>query len=819
MSRDTDGTIAFGDVLRRLRMQRSLSQEELAERASLSLNAVSALERGVRRRPRVETVRVLCDAMNLAGAERRELERAADRARRPRGSSRNGLRTAITTLTSFIGRSREVDVLHGLLLHSPALTITGSGGIGKTRIALELASRLASQFSHGGWVVDLRGVDNASLVISKIVEAMAISNSNNDVNDALAMLVTDIEGISGLLLIDNCDGVIDEVARVVERLLTASGLRILCTSREPLHIAGETVYPLPTLALPRNDASTDELVQCDSVRLFLERSHWTGDVSPEKLAAVASICRKLDGVALAIELAAAELVWSDSTERMSVLLRSLDDARRDTQTLPWQTALDAAISWSYSRLTEAEQKVFRRLSVFSGGCSREAARSVCRGTDLSAGDVAFAVNVLVDRSLLEADSALETARYRLLEPVRSFAMAQFSDRDERRACLDAKAGWMAALADQANGELWNGPYADWVARYIPELDNARSAVEWALTTSNHAAVAGRIVAGLRGLWLFAGAMSELRSAAERTLAKLDVTDHPQLAGQLHRALMVAGFDSGPEFMGVLDRATRSLARAGDRLGLGTVHCYRGIALGRSGRFAEAVAEMDLGIQTISAAGGSYSAPLVSFACNRIVYLIELGRLDEARASIVDAKAVASNLDDHLPLGETNECESRLAFACGDYNEALRLLRSNLRQQYFPRDSVDEGYTHTAIAAVHLAQGKAQNAFLSAQRGAIAVRRRNRFTYFESLHVVAGAFAANGRLAEAASLYGFLEGRARVTHWAQQIFARRSLELSVSILDVHWGSSARQAAQRVGAGLTDDDIFRLISQVPGTRWRG
>jgi predicted ATPase/DNA-binding XRE family transcriptional regulator len=816
MSRDTDGTISFGDVLRRLRMQRSLSQEELAERASLSLNAVSALERGVRRRPRVETVRVLCEAMNLEGAERRELERAADRARRPPGSIRHGLRTAIRTFSSFIGRSREVDVLHGLLLHSPALTITGSGGIGKTRIALELASRLASQFSDGGWVVDLRSVDNASLVISKIVEAMAISN--NGVDDALAMLVTNVEGISGLLLIDNCDGVIDEVARVVERLLTTSRLRILCTSREPLHIAGETVYPLPPLALPRNDASTDELVQCDSVRLFLERSHWTGNVSPEKLAAVASICGKLDGVALAIELAAAEFVWTDSTERMSVLLRSLDEARRETPALPWQTALDAAISWSYSRLTEAEQKVFCRLSVFSGGCSREAAGSVCRGMDLSTGDVAFAVNVLVDRSLLEADSALETARYRLLEPVRSFAMAQFSDTDERRACLDAKGDWMAALADQANGELWNGPYAEWVMRYMPELDNARSAVEWALTTSDHAAVAGRIVAGLRGLWLFAGAMSELRSAAERTLEQLDAPDDSQLAGQLHRALMVADVDSGPEFIGVLDRAARSLTRAGDRLGLGTVHCYRGIALGRSGLFAEALTEMDLGIQTISVAGGSYSAPLVSFACNRIVYLIELGLLDEAQASIAAAKAVASNLGDNLSLGETNECDSRLAFACGDYNEALRLLRSNLRQEYFPRDSVDEGYTHTAIAAVHLAQGRAQNAFLSAQRGAIAVRRRNRYTYFESLHVVAGAFAANGRLGEAAALNGFLKERARVTHWALRIFERKSVELAASILDEQWGSSARQSAQHAGAALTDDNIFRLISDVPGTRWR-
>jgi predicted ATPase/DNA-binding XRE family transcriptional regulator len=806
MLRDTGETLAFGDVLRRLRMYRYMSQEDLAQRAALSLNAVSTLERGVRRRPRVETVRVLADAMGLEGSERRELERAADRARRPPGSSRRGLRTALRTRSSFVGRSRELEALEALFPSSRALTITGSGGIGKTRIAFELAAKFAGNFSDGGWVVDLRGMDDEGFVISKIAGAMAIANDDSD--DALATLTTNIEGLSGLLFIDNCDGVIDEVARVVERILARSTLRILCTSREPLRIAGETVYPLPTLGLPSTDAPIDDLVESDSVQLFLERSNWDGDMSSDNIAVAVEICRKLDGIPLAIELAAAEFARADSAEQIALLLRSLDEARPDA--VPWQTALDATISWSYSRLGTLEQKVFRRLSVFNGGCSRQAALAVCVSAELSVDDVAFAINVLVERSLLEVDSTLDTARYRLLEPVRSFAMAQFADRDELVACLSAKTNCMATLADQANGELWNSPHADWLARYMPELDNARSAVEWSLNASKSAAVAARIVAGFRGLWMFVGAISELRALAELALSKLDATTSPQLVGQLHRALIVAAFDSGQELMRLLDRAAIALTQTDDQLGLGTVHCYRGIALAKSGKFAEAVTEMDLGLQRIKAAGGSYRAPFVAFSCNRIGYLIELGRLNEAQASLAEAKAIANSLVDNLCLGETNDCEARLAFARGKYSESLRLLRLTLHLKYYSDGSVDEGYTHTAIAAVYLAQGAPQKALRSAQRGAVAVRGRNRFTYFESLHVVAAALAANGRLADAASLYSFLNERARLSDWALRLYERTSLENMDRVLDEQLEPPARRAAQDLGAASTDEEIFKLFS---------
>jgi predicted ATPase/DNA-binding SARP family transcriptional activator len=415
-------------------------------------------------------------------------------------------------LTSFVGRESEIAELKRLLLEARLLTLTGVGGVGKTRLALELATCVVEEFPGSVWLVDLSGVASAALIPQQIAQVLGLRESPD--LPLVELLRNHLRKTEILLLLDNCEHLLPFCAELVEMLLRDSPtLRILATSREALGVAGELEYPLVPLAVPSAAADPEETTDTAAVRLFLERSSATHNVAattPTGIATVARICRELDGIPLAIELAAAR------TRTLSVdeIAAHLDDRfgflkywRRVA--VPRHQTLKATMDWSYELLSEAEREVLRRLSVFAGGFTLRAAAAVCVG-----GDEAKAVDLvgrLVERSLVVADTREGETRYRLLETVRQYAserLAEAGEADETRRA-HAVTFVRVAIEGSLGGE-------DGLSRLAVEHDNVLAALEWSLSAGDQSGP--ELACAYGRFWLWRGQFQEARPWLERALS-------------------------------------------------------------------------------------------------------------------------------------------------------------------------------------------------------------------------------------------------------------------------------------------------------------
>jgi predicted ATPase/DNA-binding XRE family transcriptional regulator len=438
------GRSAFGTLLRRLRLEAGLSQEALAERARMSVVTVGALERGVRRAPYRDTVALLAEALGLGPEERAQLESAAARPQRPKPAAADAASIAAPVpeaaaqpnnlplaLTNFVGRETELAELEALLAGSRLVTIVGAGGIGKTRTALHVAAGSIGRRAEGVWLVELAPLADPSLVAGAIASALGVAEQSD--RPVLDTLLQHLKHRRVVLVLDNCEHVIAEAARIAETILRACpGVRLLATSRETLRVAGEQAYRLPPLAVPpyQTVLAADAALRYGAVMLFADRAaarDATFRLSDESAPAVSEICRRLDGIALAIELAAARvtvLAPHQLAQKLDERFRVLTGGSRTA--LPRQQTMWALIDWSYDLLSEKERLLFRRLSVFTGGWTLEAASEVCADDvtendreALGPGDILDLLWALVDKSLVVAEPAGEEERYRLLESTRA----------------------------------------------------------------------------------------------------------------------------------------------------------------------------------------------------------------------------------------------------------------------------------------------------------------------------------------------------------------------------------------------------------------
>ena len=424
------GSSDFGTLLRRYRIEAGLSQEQLAERARLSLHGISALERGFRRTPQPDTVALLAGALALDDQQRAALESAAARSTLPRRRSENvtlgpWLEPAPSklplSLTSFIGRAAELEEIAALAQGNRLVTITGAGGIGKTQTALRAATLMAAGKIGDVHYVGLATVSEAAAVVAAIASALGVREAPN--RPLLETVLADLRNQSVLLVLDNCEHVLSQAASIVETLLqSCPDLRILAISREPLNAGGERTYRLRSLNVD------------DACRLFADRARAVDHrfvLTAESTAIVSRICRRLDGNALAIELAAARinvLSLKALAENLENHLSILDAGERTA--LARQQTMRATIEWSYGLLSPREQRIFERLSVLEGGGTLEIATTVCSSDDIAEHDVLEAILSLVDKSIVAAELEGAESRYRLLEPFREFARERLAMRDE-----------------------------------------------------------------------------------------------------------------------------------------------------------------------------------------------------------------------------------------------------------------------------------------------------------------------------------------------------------------------------------------------------
>ncbi len=373
-------------------------------------------------------------------------------------------------LTPILGRERAVVEIARFIATSPLVTIVGAGGIGKTRLAVQVVTGLVGEAEDGTWFVDLAPLTNPSPLAATIANALGLEIGES--GDPAAALAAELAARRALILLDNCEHLIEPCSRLLRSILpSCPNVRVLATSREPLGVAGEVVYRL------------DSLGESACVALFAERARQvdsTFELTSSDVPIVTDICGRLDGIALAIELAAARAPLLP----LATLLARLDERFRllanDSHTpLPQKhQTLRALIDWSYELLSVEHKNTFRRLGVFSGGFSLEAASRVA-GYDVAATDVAERLTGLVDKSML-VFSSTPAPRYRMLESIRQYAARTLREHGDADPTRSAYAAYYAELSAEAASRFGVDSEETWLARYEPDLDNFRSALEWAL---------------------------------------------------------------------------------------------------------------------------------------------------------------------------------------------------------------------------------------------------------------------------------------------------------------------------------------------------
>jgi predicted ATPase len=494
----------------------------------------------LRRAPHRDTVRALADALGVSESERRQLEEAAAhaRGRQPRGDS--GLPIS---LTSFIER-RELDELKALVREHRLLTITGSPGIGKTRIAIELTRRVEDLYDET-WFVDLLPVRGGNLVTSQIAFRI---NMPTEGDDGLSGIVRRIRSRRTLLVIDNCEHVVADVARVVEQLLRSCPLlTVLTTSREALTLSAELAYRLPSMdATAASDLFVARARQSDPA--------WSVDT--ERLAVVADICRNLDGIPLAIELAASRV----STLGLEALRGRLKGGitMAGSRDLPArQQTMNTTIAWSYDLLSDVEALLFRRLSVMIGAFTLEAAEHVGSGESLPVQAVADALSNVVQKSLINVDHIGTSTRYRFLESIRTFALDRLRYESDLENTMLRLMEWLdqkAAVLDSSPPEV--------IIENCSDLDNVCAAVSWALSSASYATVASaaNIVIRFATAWYWNFRQTDARTLGLALLERLDDRDSPEIVGWL--ITCIAPAIAGAELLALARRAIPLLKEAG-----------------------------------------------------------------------------------------------------------------------------------------------------------------------------------------------------------------------------------------------------------------
>jgi predicted ATPase/DNA-binding SARP family transcriptional activator len=421
--------------------------------------------------------------------------------------------------TRFLGRERELGEVRDLLSreHVRLLTLTGPGGTGKTRLALELAGSVASRFPAGAWFVDLAPLRDAALVLETVAQTLGVhEQADEPLADTLA---EHLRGKEMLLVLDNFEHVLGAALALGSLLARLPQVKLLATSRVPLRLSAEHVYPVPPLALPDQGAplDPDELARCEAVALFLERAEAAGSdvrLTAENADAVAEVCVRLDGLPLALELAAARTtVLSPHAlrerldDRLGILTRSPRDA------VERQRTLRAAIDWSYDLLEGAEKTLFRCLAVFTGGCTLDAAEKVCGGSD-----TVETLASLVDFSLVRcADGGDSEPRFAMLETIREYASALLDRSGERDVLRRAHAAYFARRADRGDGEGGGEREELWARELAADEDNLRGALD-SLLADNRGDDAVRLCLSLAQFWEIRDRMAEGARWFERALA-------------------------------------------------------------------------------------------------------------------------------------------------------------------------------------------------------------------------------------------------------------------------------------------------------------
>ena len=728
----------FGGLLRQLRVDAGLTQEELAEAASLSPRSVSDLERGINLTARKDTARLLADALSLTGPQRALFEATA-RGRAPAAGvlAAQGSLTIVANrfpsqLTPFVGRQDDVAAVREALAAARLVTLTGAGGIGKTRLALAAAAGLPDVFPDGLWWAGLVSVSRGEQVLGALAQALGVREEEGAGMEHT--LLARLQGRRMLILLDNAEHLLPDLADVVVRLLAACDqLVVLATSRERFQLSPEQVFAVPPLSAG------------DAVALLRERAAAAG-VLVEQSPVVDGLCARLDRLPLALELAAARLRVFSPAQLLDRIGSRLDLFTGPRDAEPRHRTLRATIEWSHDLLTGHEQALFRRLAVFADGCTLEAAESVCQPGP-------GGLDGLLDKSLLQRRDDAPEPRFWMLESIGDFAAERLAAAGEAPGLQARHADYFWDLANRMDAALRAGePEEGPVAVLAADIGNLRAAAEFGLEAGDTQLIR-EITAALRMYWDFRGLYTEARAWLDRALA----------------------LDDAP------DRTRQRLLSA-----LGT------IAYGQ-GDHMVAVAASDEAASLAMQLGGETERFELLQA--RATAAIRRAELKAAEAALREAFGVAVAADNGVG---TSWCRLHLVYVAnrtGRHDEADELLAENLPFVRARGQTRCEGYTLYGMADTTVARGQAgdcaADALLGARRG---LQIGDKGLTVGSLELYAVAAAAGGDYRRAAAMLAACDAARREMGIEPDPDEQAIRGQALKLLDQHGEAVAAGSAQ-------------------------
>ncbi len=662
---------------------------------------------------------------------------------------------------AVIGRVSEVAELRDGIEANRLVTLVGPGGIGKTRLAIELGWLLAGQFPDGVWLVDLAPVTDPAVVVSATATVLGVAL--RDAKTPVDAIATAIGRQSLLLILDNCEHLIGAAADLVAALLArAPGLSVLATSQENLHVPGEQIYRLNPLALPPSGAvsrtsSVSRIADFGAVALFVERARAADRrfaLDAGNAAGVAEICRRLDGIPLALEMAAARLpllgvegLLARLDERLRMLTTGAHtvDARHRT--------LRNMVDWSHGLLDPSDQKVFRRLALFSGSFSLEAAIAVA-SDNAEDWDIIDALGRLIDKSLVTAETG-ERPRYRLLETLRLYALQELGRQGEIDIIAERHARYFTELFGRSDALAETEPEIGWLKVYRPEIDNVRAALDWALAAPERAAIAIALVGTAALLWQVLALFAEGRGYVTRALALVDGATPPKAEARLLRSAGGLWYNSDrPWALAQYERSVALYRRIGDRLDLGTILSAIGSLYASLGRNDEAKATLHEAEEILTASDRKRS--LFNVMNNLGTLAGFMNETDEARRSFGRALDLARSVKDVSRESYILMNLAEVEFVLGSIDRALERaresvsgLRSTDRRSFLVLGLINLGSYLILRGDLPEARSIAEEALLVAnEEGGFVVR--------VCLQQWALLGALDGRFAEAARLLGFVD---------------------------------------------------------------
>jgi predicted ATPase/DNA-binding XRE family transcriptional regulator len=808
---------ALSDVVRSYRLRAGLSQEQLAERAGISVNAIGAIEQGVRRAPYRHTIAQLARALNLPDAEAAILGEAAERSRRRGGTPRtvsaepvdNNLPRATT---SFVERA-EVERIQALARLHRCVTIVGPGGIGKTRTAVEAADRLAQATGRAAFFVDLSSLRDEGKIAAEIAATLGCDSSRSEDEQMSALLVAALASRNILLVLDNCEQIIAGVAALTAELLAgAPSISLIVTSRERMGLSGEIVFRLPSLRLPDETVTTAEVASTyPAIALFLQRARHAGarlTLDAPQVRTVVEICKKVDGVPLAIELAAARLP--------AMGLRTLRDRLRDALAIPGsvdfparQRTLEMTIAWSFDLLSPEEQAVLLRVSIFSGSFVLDAAEAVGFNEQVAKDAVLIVLTNLVEKSLVNVTLAGDRAHYALLESIRAFGQRRLHEQGTYADVARLHAAWYADKADAVRTLSREA-----ILGLIPEIDNPRSAIEWCLASGSQSDVqlAARIALGTNAIWGIRGRRPALRRYLIEIIDRLedDEANYALIAGLWKSR--VDTFDLCDRAL--IDEATPFLERAGNLLAIASLNSKLAMAEAGAGAFdlanasqARAAAYFDADVERRK---GHY---YYFFGNTGAWILFSQGNYDGARAQLANVLAAmdeqgASPAQRADTLGLLAEIED----ASGNPSTAIRVARQTLDLYGTSARSTLIGITMSNLCGYLLRSGgdlaEAERYGEQALRTLAAVQAEGEHWHaLVAALNLAATIALRGRLHIAVVMFGFIEAEFRRTSYRLSETDRASYDILLK--SIRSSDTDLERLRAEGAALNFHEVVDLL----------